>query len=302
MTKALLHPLGQSLSYGRLSLLAKVLWPMLLSTSDDQGRGTAEPDAIKWYVCPNVPEIDLESIPGLLAEMQAQGMLLVYECDRDHLAYQVIHWWEYQKLRWARPSKFSPPHGWDDRIRYSNRGSISEDNWTDVGGFPNGFYTENYTENSRDFQPNLTQLNLTKPKDTNVSISSVCTDTPANSPSKPNGATALYTEMREAWLELFPDKPQPRAQTKSILSKVRTRMKEPGFSENWRAGMERASRSSFCRDGPWFDFMWFVKNDYHWQNCFNGNYDKNKGNGRGNDPPRRKQERWTIETDKAAAR
>lgn len=42
MTKALLHELGKSLSFGRLSLKAKVLWPMLLSTSDDQGRGTAE--------------------------------------------------------------------------------------------------------------------------------------------------------------------------------------------------------------------------------------------------------------------
>jgi len=166
MTKALLHPLGQSLSYGRLSLLAKVLWPMLLSMSDDQGRGTAEADAVRWYVCPNVPEITIDVIPGLLQEMQEQGMIVVYECDRGTMAYQVIRWWEYQSLRWARPSKWSPPDGWIDRIRYSNRGDIHQEAWDSPGGFVLVPVIDNCTENSTevypDNQPNLTQPNLTK--------------------------------------------------------------------------------------------------------------------------------------------
>ena len=172
MTKALLHELGKSLSFGRLSLRAKVLWPMLLASSDDQGRGTAEPDAIKWYVCPNVPEIAIADVPGLLQEMVDQGMILIYECSRGPLAYQIIRWWEYQSLRWARPSKFPPPDGWVDRIRYSDRGNITEEHWDGSGGFqsdptidkPTVNRTENCIENSRDNQPNLTQLNLTKEK------------------------------------------------------------------------------------------------------------------------------------------
>jgi len=134
MSKVLLHELGKSLSYGRLSLLAKVLWPMLLASTDDQGRGTAEPDAIKWYVCPNVPEITLDKVLDLLREMVDLGMIVVYETDRGQ-AYQVFRWWEYQQLQWARPSKYPPPEGWTDRIRYSNRGDYYATGWETTGGF-----------------------------------------------------------------------------------------------------------------------------------------------------------------------
>lgn len=168
MTKALLHELGKSLSYGRLSLLAKVLWPMILSTSDDQGRGTAEADAIKWYVCPNVPEITIDKVPGLLQEMGAQAMIVLYECKRGGLAYQILRWWEYQSLRWARPSRWEAPAQWTDRIRYSDAGQITESNWDKPGGLPNGTdlhdYIANYTARYTEHQPNLTQLNLTQPQ------------------------------------------------------------------------------------------------------------------------------------------
>jgi hypothetical protein len=179
MTNALLHELGKSRSFGRLSLRAKVLWPMLLATSDDQGRGTAEPDAIKWYVCPNVSEIDIDDVPDLLSEMDKQGMVLLYECPDNGPAYQVVRWWEYQKHQWARPSKWTAPDGWTDRIRYSNRGDYHENvGWATTGGFDaedltlsktkSGkhdpeFYLENEVENSVDFQPNLTEPNLTQP-------------------------------------------------------------------------------------------------------------------------------------------
>lgn len=169
MSKVLLHELGKSLSYGRLSLLAKVLWPMLLASSDDQGRGTAEADAIKWYVCPNVPEITEDKVSALLQEMIDLGMIVLYVCDREMMAYQVVRWWEYQSLRWARPSRFSAPENWTDRIRYSNRGQIFQKDWKEAGGFsteprvelPTEDYIEDCTENSRDFQPNPT---TTQPK------------------------------------------------------------------------------------------------------------------------------------------
>ena len=174
MSKVLLHELGKSLSYGRLSLLAKVLWPMLLATSDDQGRGTAEADAIKWYVCPNVPEIVVDQISALLDEMCQQGMIALYNCDRGTLTYQVIRWWEYQSLRWARPSRFSAPDDWTDRIRYSNRGDIHQKDWDEAGGFskeeradvPTEDYKEDCPEDGTDIQPNSTQPNSTQPNPT----------------------------------------------------------------------------------------------------------------------------------------
>lgn len=135
MAKALIHELGRSLSFGRLSLKAKVLWPMLLASSDTQGRGVTEADAVKWYVCPNVPEISVDDVPALLQELQDQNMIHLYECDAGRIAYQVVHWWDYQALQWARPSRFSPPEGWYDRIRYQTKDGIVQENWNGPRGF-----------------------------------------------------------------------------------------------------------------------------------------------------------------------
>ncbi len=185
MAKALIHELGKSLSFGRLSLKAKVLWPMLLASSDTQGRGVTEADAVKWHVCPNVPEISMDDVPALLQELQDQGMIHLYKCDAGRTVYQVVHWWDYQALHWARPSRFSPPEGWFDRIRYQVKGGIVQENWDGPRGFatpseeedasanPSADPPENLPENlpdgcvgdctagCTDDQPNLTELNST---------------------------------------------------------------------------------------------------------------------------------------------
>lgn len=137
MTKALLYELGKSISFGRLPLLGKVLWPMILAASDDQGRGLAEPDAVKWTVCPNVPELDPDNIPGLLEAMAHQEMIYIYPDSRNRLLYQVIRWWEFQKLQWAQRSQFEPPPGWVDRIRvqHGKDGPNESVNWDKPGGF-----------------------------------------------------------------------------------------------------------------------------------------------------------------------
>ena len=136
MAKALLYELGRSASFGRLTLLGKVLWPMLLASSDEQGRGLAEPDVLKWSVCPNVPELTLDNIPDALTEMMAQGMIHLYENESHGKLYQVVRWWEYQQLQWAHPSRLIAPEGWIDRIRFTIRGEgVTVDNWDTPGGF-----------------------------------------------------------------------------------------------------------------------------------------------------------------------
>ena len=127
--KALLYELGKSLSFGRLSLLGKVLWPMLLASSDDQGRGLAEPDAVKWYVCPNVQELTAENIPPALQEMVEQDMVILYTDSRGRQLYQVKRWWEYQRMQWAQPSQYDAPDDWQDRVRcWRNKEYICQ-NW-----------------------------------------------------------------------------------------------------------------------------------------------------------------------------
>lgn len=135
MSKVLIHQLGQSISFGRLSLKAKVLWPMLLASSDNQGRGLAEADVIAWHVCPNVQEISLDEIPELLEEMVEQEMILLYRDSRGRLVYQVVRWWEYQRLQWARSSLYEAPEGWVDRVRTTVNGKYIAKNWDLPGGF-----------------------------------------------------------------------------------------------------------------------------------------------------------------------
>ena len=135
MAKALLHELGKSISYGRLPLLSKVLWPMLLAASDDQGRGSAEADVIKWHVCPNVAELTQETIAAALNDMAAQEMIHVYVDDRDRPLLQIARWWEYQQLTWAQPSRYPAPDGWTDRVRYQRAGGDHKENWAHPGGW-----------------------------------------------------------------------------------------------------------------------------------------------------------------------
>lgn len=136
-TKHMIHFLGASKSFGRLSLRAKVLWPMIISSCDDQGRLDAESDAVKWGVCQNVDEIPAEDVATLLQEMAAQGMLYLYG---DGASYaQVINWWPHQPMSYARPSEYPPPDGWVDRIRYRSGEDWITENWDQPGGFMDGY-------------------------------------------------------------------------------------------------------------------------------------------------------------------
>lgn len=98
------------------------------------------------------------------------------------------------------------------------------------------------------------------------------------------------------WKELFPDKPQPRATTKYVREKVKARMSDEHFAENWQVAMERASDSITCQTESWFNFKFFVNNDENYQKCLDRWMDwkdeqKKGGNGRGNNgrnPPAEK--------------
>lgn len=143
--KALIYELGTSISFGRLSLLGKVVWPMLLIKADDQGRGLAEPDWIKWRVCPNVEELTIENIGAVLDEMASEriGLLHLYQDKRKRRLFQIVRWWEPElgsgsTRQWAAPSEFEPPDGWTDRVRANQSkelGGYTESNWGSCGGF-----------------------------------------------------------------------------------------------------------------------------------------------------------------------
>lgn len=135
-SKHLLHSLGQSMSFARLSLKAKLLWPMLIAAVDDQGRFDADPQVVKWAVCPNIDEIAKDEIPQLLEEMVEQGMILIYR-DGGHEYAQLVNWWTYQVPSYARPSDYPAPPGWIDRVRIRRGDAWITENWDREGGLQN---------------------------------------------------------------------------------------------------------------------------------------------------------------------
>ena len=115
--------------YGRLSLMACALFPLMWVNCDDQGRLTGDPDEIKYATCPNIDHITKGDIPDLLKELEKQGLIKVYNTSITQ-AVQMLDWWEVQRLQWAYPSQYPPPEGWQDRLRYhASPTKIVVENW-----------------------------------------------------------------------------------------------------------------------------------------------------------------------------
>jgi len=127
--------------YGRLSLKAIGLFPLLWANADDQGRLCGDPEEVKYTCCPNIDHITKADIPGVLEELQQNSLIVVYETPLSE-AIQLLDWWEVQRPQWAYPSEYPPREGWRDRLRYHRRPSdIVTDNWVAPGqlerGLPN---------------------------------------------------------------------------------------------------------------------------------------------------------------------
>jgi len=104
--------------YGRLSLKAIGLFPLMWSNADDQGRLCGDPEEIKYAVCPNIDHITKQDIPTLLKELQENNLILLYNTPKS-AAIQLLDWWDAnQKMQWAWPSEYSAPEGWQDHLRY----------------------------------------------------------------------------------------------------------------------------------------------------------------------------------------
>ena len=103
--------------YGRLSLKAVALFPLMWANADDQGRLPGDPDEIKYAVCPNIDHITKGDIPDLLKNLEQNDLIKHYDTPKSP-AIQLLDWWEVQRLQWAWPSEYPPPEGWQDRLRY----------------------------------------------------------------------------------------------------------------------------------------------------------------------------------------
>lgn len=124
--------------YGRLSLKACALFPLMWSNADDQGRLCGDPEEVKYSCCPNIDHITKADIPGLLNELEQNNLIKVYDSTRSR-AIQLIDWWDIQRPQWAWPSQYPPSDGWTDHLRYK-RGAkeVVKVNWDFSGDTPDG--------------------------------------------------------------------------------------------------------------------------------------------------------------------
>ena len=121
--------------YGRLSLKAIGLFPLLWANADDQGRLCGDPEEVKYTCCPNIDHITKSDIPGLLEELQNNHLIQVYETAVS-AAIQLLDWWDIQRPQWAYPSEFPAPEGWRDRLRYHRSPTeVITQNWVAPGQF-----------------------------------------------------------------------------------------------------------------------------------------------------------------------
>jgi len=103
--------------YGRLSLKACALFPLMWANADDQGRLCGDPEEIKYATCPNIDHITKADIPGLLEELNKNTLIKVYSTSKAE-AIQILDWWDVHRPQWAWPSQYPPPEGWQDHLRY----------------------------------------------------------------------------------------------------------------------------------------------------------------------------------------
>jgi hypothetical protein len=265
--KRMIHDcLWQSETFATLSYRQRCLWVGLITTADDQGRGRAHPGLVRAAVFP-FDIVSQEEIQEDLEAIQQLGMVLIYQVD-DKAFYQVANWWEYQSPQWVGPSDFPAPEGWLDRLRYHGKGrNIVTQNWPNTAdSLPDDKGTDKES-----------RLPLAEGKGKE--------EGKEEEEEEDSPALILYREILSEWSELFPDKTQPKENNAKNVKKTATRMGDSGFAENWRAALRRASRSTFCNAGGWFQLAWFLASEEHWTNCHAGNYDDTKPINSRNDAP-----------------
>ena len=115
--------------YGRLSLKACALFPLMWANADDQGRLPGDPDEIKYATCPNIDHITKADIAELLEELEKNQLIKVYNTSKME-AIQLLDWWDVHRPQWAWPSQYPPPEGWQDHLRYKKSAKeVATFNW-----------------------------------------------------------------------------------------------------------------------------------------------------------------------------
>lgn len=120
-------------SFAELPAMGRLLLIGIITIADDQGRCKANPAYLRSQIFP-YDDIATGDVDCWLEQMAANETVILYEvAGKAYL--QMVNWWEYQPLDWARPSDYPAPKGWQDRIRFNAKGNVNLTyNWRTKSG------------------------------------------------------------------------------------------------------------------------------------------------------------------------
>jgi hypothetical protein len=115
--------------FGMNTLLAELVWIGLFSKcADDQGRLIDNLPLIGKNIFPykDIPVAEIEAC------LQSYGEHVIrYEVDGKRYI-QLATWWDHQPLKYAVPSKYPAPEGWQDRYKTYYKGTNIIFNWVGI--------------------------------------------------------------------------------------------------------------------------------------------------------------------------
>ena len=96
---------------------------LVVEAADDQGRFEINASRFRRRFLRGRGVTD-DGIREALGRLAANESLILYKVDGVEYG-QAVNWWKYQMHQWATPSKYPPPEGWKDRIRYQASGAAN---------------------------------------------------------------------------------------------------------------------------------------------------------------------------------
>lgn len=103
--KRMIDPnIWQSEDFGKLSLLAKIVFIGLFSLADDEGRGRANPVYLKSVLFPYEESMRSADITKTLFEISSNMSVIFYSCDGSDY-YSLCNWNNWQKIDKPTDSK-----------------------------------------------------------------------------------------------------------------------------------------------------------------------------------------------------
>jgi len=239
----------------------RLLATWIIANLDIQGVFHGDPTMVRSSIFPRRADITDEQVQEYLLAMQEQKLLALYDAKGDAWQYWPGFLGEQIGIRADREATTYPPPP----------AELAADPWKWVAEHSGGDPARIPQESGK----NPAEEKLSKEKLSKENI----IEPPANLGS------SAYHAIRVLYIELFPDKPQPRLTTKSYITKATTRMQDPYFAENWEKALRRAASGRMCHESGWFDMTFFLANELNWEKCLNGKYDDLKRRGIGSSPP-----------------